>query len=478
MNYSFFLSGVVSGALTSTAALVGTASSGLSMLSGDDSFNRQRAVKAQQSSRGGFVKGIMGGGESVVTGIASGVTGLFTKPIEEAQKDGAFGFIRGVGMGVLGAAVKPVLGVTDGLASVAHGISNELSDQDTRERIRPPRAFSRSEADPTELILTPFNLTAAQSQAYILKMAKKGEFSDSYVESVVLDSSTSSRVILTEKLFYWIISKERVLSKRWSGISHCTFIAPQSVGIVMYENSGGNDMLTIPCRGRVIAMQLYEVLAANAFRMGNPGSVASVASVISGQLTIRGSLSKQGSLKVVSDIDGYRFGSANTSPSIPLPSGASTSDRHIIRRAESRFKEMDGEWGTIDLICWSLVKEWDGAHTGLTASRCCLLLIINRSSHPVQVNKLQVIHGKAVYFLPVFGYSSESKQVAVNGSVVVFSIANSNHASFSATTSAGVFIASTKAGETQCDCSSGVNAGFVEKSVSEWWAKYVLIIAE
>ncbi len=478
------VTGVVSGALTSTAQIVGSATSGLSMLSGDEDFQRSRNVKAQKAARGGLLSGIKGGGQSVVEGISSGVTGLFTKPYEEAQKDGAIGFIRGVGMGVLGAAVKPVIGVTDGLTSVAHGISNELSDNVTRNHVRPPRAFSRSEADPSELILTPLNEVAASAQARVLKAARKAEYSDAFVDAVQLDSTTRSTVILSEKYFWWIISKERQWTKPWSGISHCTFIQPQSIGVVTYENNGKNDIITIPCKGRVIAMQLYEVLVANAFRMGNPTSVVSISVMLSGNTATAKSTTVSGESAVnlsAAAIDGYRFGTANAGPPIPLQSGSSGEDRHIIRRAEARFKDCDGEWSSIDLICWSLVREWDIAHTGLSASRCCVLLLINRSSNPIQISRVQIKHGKSVKLIPIIGYDSESKHVNINGCVAFFSVANSpaiepGHAGVTVITSVGTVTASTKAAESAWNSLDGINGGFLEKSVSDWWSKNVFCI--
>ena len=74
------VSGVVSGSLKSTAAIVDTASSGLSYLSGDSKYIRERANtrKKASASRGGVLSGIKDGGESVISGITSGVTGIFS----------------------------------------------------------------------------------------------------------------------------------------------------------------------------------------------------------------------------------------------------------------------------------------------------------------------------------------------------------------------------------------------------------------
>ena len=47
------------------------------------------------------------------------ITHFFTLlPSFKAKKNGVQGFFRGVGLGLMGAALKPVMGVTDGLTSV------------------------------------------------------------------------------------------------------------------------------------------------------------------------------------------------------------------------------------------------------------------------------------------------------------------------------------------------------------------------
>jgi vacuolar protein sorting-associated protein 13A/C len=81
--------GFVSGAVTSTAAIVGTASKGVAkgvgVVSGDKAFVRQREEKrrAIAASSGGVLQGVKAGGESIFSGFKSGITGLVTKPLEE-----------------------------------------------------------------------------------------------------------------------------------------------------------------------------------------------------------------------------------------------------------------------------------------------------------------------------------------------------------------------------------------------------------
>jgi hypothetical protein len=67
---STLFTGVVSGAMDSAAAIVGTASRGMSHLSGDAEFVRKRAIKRQQMkvNGGGILEGMREGGESIISG--------------------------------------------------------------------------------------------------------------------------------------------------------------------------------------------------------------------------------------------------------------------------------------------------------------------------------------------------------------------------------------------------------------------------
>jgi vacuolar protein sorting-associated protein 13A/C len=47
------------------------------------------------------------------TSVFSGVTGVFTKPVQGARTGGVGGFFGGVGKGMAGLVAKPVSGVVD-----------------------------------------------------------------------------------------------------------------------------------------------------------------------------------------------------------------------------------------------------------------------------------------------------------------------------------------------------------------------------
>jgi vacuolar protein sorting-associated protein 13A/C len=57
--------------------------------------------------------GVTAGANSFVSSLASGVGGLARKPLEGAEREGAWGLFKGIGKGVVGLATKPAIGVFD-----------------------------------------------------------------------------------------------------------------------------------------------------------------------------------------------------------------------------------------------------------------------------------------------------------------------------------------------------------------------------
>jgi vacuolar protein sorting-associated protein 13A/C len=55
-------------------------------------------------------QGFKVGRNAVASGLIEGAQGLFYKPIHGAMDQGAKGFIKGVGHGLLGAVAKPLSG--------------------------------------------------------------------------------------------------------------------------------------------------------------------------------------------------------------------------------------------------------------------------------------------------------------------------------------------------------------------------------
>ena len=55
-------------------------------------------------------------------GFVSGVTGVVKQPLQGARKEGAAGFFKGFGKGLVGVVARPVGGIVDMASSTFEGI--------------------------------------------------------------------------------------------------------------------------------------------------------------------------------------------------------------------------------------------------------------------------------------------------------------------------------------------------------------------
>ena len=84
---------------------------------------------------------MLGGGRDVAAGVIGGVAGIVAEPIRGAKSGGASGFVKGAAKGLLGAVVKPVVGVTDAAVSVLDGISHQVDNLFPLRPLEPRRAL-------------------------------------------------------------------------------------------------------------------------------------------------------------------------------------------------------------------------------------------------------------------------------------------------------------------------------------------------
>ena len=562
---------ISTGVISSTAAIVETATKGVAkganFLSGDTEFARQREEKRRQQgvNSGGLMAGVKAGGESLFSGIASGVTGLVTKPFEEGRKTGVTGFAKGLGMGAIGVIVKPVMGVTDGMALVAHGISNQISDVPIVDRIRPQRAFHRSAIDITDLVLVPLNILEAKIQAYITKMVLKEGKRDAFFGSVVVmeaiapvapvtDGGTKKAgqgvpgqvIFLTDR---YVCNAQydtnfNIVTLEWKmlygDISHCVlqldFLA---VEFVVYKSSSGggsgggvlsqatkplsamgSSIITVSCSDLEAAVGLYTLLSRMSDSMGSPANMIPVDVVLAnpkitdGNTTpIKGTNTAAFSVNSANtpqtpfspgfaevnstELDGYVFGSVNI-----LKFGSiSCTEMEVLSRCETRLAQeistkaiSDGTVDPavahnrdLDQKVWRLIYEWNATHPFLQSSRCLATLVINRSEHHVQILRTELIEGRHVKILggsvTVGGYDAESRTILPGGgSAIIFAygyrptLLDPGHAKVRVFTSAFSGLLSTRKTGTKCTAVGGYDVRYLEKSSTDWWSKYVVLI--
>jgi vacuolar protein sorting-associated protein 13A/C len=175
------LQGVAGAAGGNVSSALGAASAGVAALSLDPVFqSRRRGAQAEAELRprvSSVSDGLRDGGEALARSLLRGVSGLLTKPVEGARREGVEGFLKGVGKGLLGAAVVPMSGVLDLVSSTTQGLSASwdsvaglLADAEQPQRRRLPRCV-RSDG-----LLQPFDTLSARGQ-HVLRLASQASHS-------------------------------------------------------------------------------------------------------------------------------------------------------------------------------------------------------------------------------------------------------------------------------------------------------------
>lgn len=166
--------GVVRGAANVTEVL----NANLAGITADDDFIDER--KAHQRmltdamSRGitsrTFYDSLYLAGASIMRGVKSGASGIVDQPTRYASKFGPVGFMKGVGKAVVGAVVKPVVGVGDAAALLMNHVSDATSRKQVFHRIpkRLRRALpSTNSQKPNCVSLKPYDDRAAKAQKIV-----------------------------------------------------------------------------------------------------------------------------------------------------------------------------------------------------------------------------------------------------------------------------------------------------------------------
>ncbi|CAM9938207.1 unnamed protein product, partial [Discosporangium mesarthrocarpum] len=163
-----FVKGTLHGVFNSVAGVGGAAADTVSILTFDEEYrNKRKQQKINNISKGGGVsQGLRQGGQDIVGGVKEGVSGLFSNPLKQARAEGVGGFFKGVGTGLVGAVVKPAIGVADAAVSVVQGISNEADSSQQIKQLRPRRALTLDN-DTGHLVMEVYSLEAAQAQAVV-----------------------------------------------------------------------------------------------------------------------------------------------------------------------------------------------------------------------------------------------------------------------------------------------------------------------
>ncbi|XP_067327336.1 intermembrane lipid transfer protein VPS13C isoform X1 [Anolis sagrei] len=128
----------VGGAAGVVSRITGSVGKGLAAITMDKEYQQKRREEMGRQPKD-FGDSLAKGGKGLLRGVVGGVTGIITKPVEGAKKEGATGFFAGIGKGLVGVVARPVGGIVDMASSTFQGIQRVAESTEEVSRLRPPR---------------------------------------------------------------------------------------------------------------------------------------------------------------------------------------------------------------------------------------------------------------------------------------------------------------------------------------------------
>ncbi|BFZ60577.1 Vacuolar protein sorting-associated protein 13 [Saitoella coloradoensis] len=174
----------VFGVTDSVSKFTGSISKGLAAATMDKQFQDSRRMSRIRNRPKHALFGVTAGADSFVRSVASGATGIVTKPMEGLQKGGAGGLFKGIGQGLVGMATKPMIGVFDLASNVTEGIRNTTTvfDENAIDRVRVPRYIGR------DGVVRPYSQREAIGQQWLKQLNNGKFFDEEYLAHVDLPS--------------------------------------------------------------------------------------------------------------------------------------------------------------------------------------------------------------------------------------------------------------------------------------------------
>uniref|UniRef100_A0AAR2JIG9 Vacuolar protein sorting 13 homolog A n=1 Tax=Pygocentrus nattereri TaxID=42514 RepID=A0AAR2JIG9_PYGNA len=124
--------GAVGGLAGAASRITGAMAKGVAAMTMDEEYQQKRR-EAMNKQPSGLKEGLTRGGKGLVSVLA------LQELLLSAQKEGATGFFKGVGKGLVGAVTRPTGGIIDMASSTFQGIKRAAETSQDVESLRPPR---------------------------------------------------------------------------------------------------------------------------------------------------------------------------------------------------------------------------------------------------------------------------------------------------------------------------------------------------
>ncbi|MGH0128136.1 UNVERIFIED_CONTAM: hypothetical protein FKN15_033577 [Acipenser sinensis] len=201
-------------------------------------------------------------------GVVGGVTGIVTKPVEGAKKEGAAGFFKGLGKGLVGVVARPTGGIVDMASSTFQGIQRVAESTEEVSKVRPPRLIRE------DGIIRPFNQGDAEGYDLFQRSEIKKLEGELFREHCKVLGSRKTSLVVTNRRVMCLKEIDFVdhINKDWECLFE-NFTRPPSLqgsslniytkdqGIKMFQNKDSQDsMREVPLQNPDIARKMCSAI--------------------------------------------------------------------------------------------------------------------------------------------------------------------------------------------------------------------------
>jgi hypothetical protein len=475
--------GVVRGAANVTDVL----NSNLAGLTADYDFIDER--KAHQRmltdamSRGAanrtFGDSVSLAGAGVARCVRSGAIGIVQQPSIYASKHGPIGFVKGVGKAIVGAVVKPLVGVGDAAVLVMNHTAGATSKKQTLPKIpkRLRRALPcRSTDQPNCVRLVPYDERAAKAQNIV---TGKESVDDVYLGHITIQS----HLIVASDQCLWAIDKRtrEPFCVSWEEISHFGLLEG-GIRVVVFSQTGLKTFI-FDLERHSQGTEFYNLLSMQNKKMANSSDLNS--SILNAGPE---SLSRHQIPGIKAPQVNHVFGSCNQNRT--RLSSSVKDEIDLVEQCFTRVKSMGSDSSTyfrsLDEEAWSLVCSWGQVFSGLSSRRCIVASIINGTGNAIQIKSTKLVEGGSpCYSIPTKEFDTEQGILNPGGVIIFFgwgvvpNLLQAGRVFMHIETSGFIGdLSDQKSRETYAEAMPGFQVGFIEKSYDDsgWWAKYWLVV--
>uniref|UniRef100_A0A672UQW1 Vacuolar protein sorting 13 homolog C n=1 Tax=Strigops habroptila TaxID=2489341 RepID=A0A672UQW1_STRHB len=182
----------VGGAAGVVSRITGSVGKGLAAITMDKEFQQKRREEMGRQPKD-FGDSLAKGGKGLLRGVVGGVTGIITKPVEGAKKEGAAGFFKGIGKGLVGVVARPTGGIVDMASSTFQGIQRVAESTEEVSNLRPPR-FIREDG-----IIRPYDRVEAEGYDLFEKLHIRKLEKESYRYHCALPRGRRASLVVTNR---------------------------------------------------------------------------------------------------------------------------------------------------------------------------------------------------------------------------------------------------------------------------------------